>query len=285
MRASIISILIPCYNQQKHLDKCLSSLYQQTYKNLEIIIVNDGSTDLSEQIIDTYVEKTKSSPTIKIIKINQENKGVGAAVNTGIKYITGDFFCWQDSDDYYEINALEKLKIYLDENPEKDLVRGEVAFRHEENVNSIAYIGKSKQPNSTNIFLNALFHKDIYCYQGCFMVRSSFFLNCIKNKEIYPSRKGQNWQLLLPISYYGKCGYINTVVFNYIIRKNSLSHTIYTTKAKSHIYREYITIINNTLNTIDMPCSYRIWLMARIYVKYTRKQVSLFFKYLTKRYH
>lgn len=285
MKETIISILIPCYNQQKHLDKCLSSLYQQTYKNLEIIIVNDGSTDLSEQIIDTYVEKTKSSPTIKIIKINQENKGVGAAVNTGIKYITGDFFCWQDSDDYYEINALEKLKIYLDENPEKDLVRGEVAFRHEENVNSIAYIGKSKQPNSTNIFLNALFHKDIYCYQGCFMVRSSFFLNCIKNKEIYPSRKGQNWQLLLPISYYGKCGYINTVVFNYIIRKNSLSHTIYTTKAKSHIYSEYITIINNTLNTIAMPCSYRIWLMARIYVKYTRKQVSLFFKYLTKRYH
>lgn len=275
-----ISIVIPCYNQERFLDKCLSSLINQTYKHLEIIIVNDGSTDSSEKIIDSYIELSKSSETLRIIKINQENKGLGGAINTGLKFISGDLFCWQDCDDFYERDALEKLKKYLDENPNYDFVRGEVAFRHEENMNSIAYIGKSKYPQKTNIFKNVLFHKDMYCYPGCFLIRSVFFTQCVPYREIYPSKRGQDWQLLLPVSYYGKCGYLNSVVFNYVIRKNSMSHKKQTTKTKLQIYDEFIRIINKTLNNISMPYTLKTWLQIRIIVKYRKKQISSMLRFL-----
>lgn len=107
---NLISIIIPVYNAEHFLERCLNSLLSQTYKNLEIIVVNDGSTDNSANIINQFAKKND-----RIIPIHQNNQGVSTARNLGLKKATGDYIGFVDADDevlpeMYEIllkNALE----------------------------------------------------------------------------------------------------------------------------------------------------------------------------------
>ena len=96
------SIIVPVYNVEKYLPKCLDSLINQTYKNIEIICINDGATDNSAQILDEY---SKNDDRIKII--NQENKGVSIARNIGINSATGDYILFVDSDDWLDVHTCE----------------------------------------------------------------------------------------------------------------------------------------------------------------------------------
>ena len=83
MKNGLVSIIIPCYNASKYLNKCLDSLLNQTYKNIEVIIVNDGSTDESKLIIESYIDKF-SKKKKKLIIINQDNAGHAVAVNNAL---------------------------------------------------------------------------------------------------------------------------------------------------------------------------------------------------------
>jgi glycosyltransferase involved in cell wall biosynthesis len=99
-----ISILIPVYNTDKYLAKCIESVLNQTYKNLEIIIIDDGSTDRSGEICDTYLEKDN-----RIKVIHQENSCRGNALNNGLRIATGKFVGFVDCDDYIEPDMYETL--------------------------------------------------------------------------------------------------------------------------------------------------------------------------------
>lgn len=99
-----ISVVIPVYNVEKYLSECLDSVIYQTYKNLQIILVDDGSTDSSGKICDEYAEKDD-----RITVVHQSNAGAGAAKNTGLKLIDGDYFSIIDSDDYIELDMYEKM--------------------------------------------------------------------------------------------------------------------------------------------------------------------------------
>ena len=99
-----ISVVLPVYNVANYLRKCLDSLVNQTFKDFEVICVNDGSTDLSLGIIEGYAV---SDSRFKII--TQENQGLSGARNTGIEHVQGDYVIFVDSDDWLEENALELL--------------------------------------------------------------------------------------------------------------------------------------------------------------------------------
>ncbi|EGF52297.1 Glycosyltransferase involved in cell wall bisynthesis [Bacteroides clarus YIT 12056] len=103
-----ISIIIPVYNVENYLAECLNSVVNQTYRDIEIIIVNDGSTDNSFSIIQQY---QLHDERIKII--NQENQGLSAARNAGMKVASGDYLWFIDSDDYVAINACEEFVKHL----------------------------------------------------------------------------------------------------------------------------------------------------------------------------
>ena len=100
----LISIIVPVYNVEKYLRQCLESLINQTYKNIEIICINNGSTDKSSEILVEFAQKDSR---IKII--TQEKSGVSAARNSGLKIASGDYIMFVDSDDWTEIDACEKL--------------------------------------------------------------------------------------------------------------------------------------------------------------------------------
>ena len=97
-----ISVIIPVYNVEEYLQKCLDSVVNQTLKDIEIICINDGSTDNSLQILEEYAQKDS-----RIIVINQQNQGVAAARNKGLEIARGDYIWFVDSDDYVERNGLD----------------------------------------------------------------------------------------------------------------------------------------------------------------------------------
>lgn len=104
-----ISVIIPVYNSSTYLRKCLDSVVNQTLKDIEIIVINDGSTDDSKNIIEEYLCKYKNK---NIIFIDQENKGIGKTRNIGIKKATGEYITFVDSDDYIKENMLEEYYKY-----------------------------------------------------------------------------------------------------------------------------------------------------------------------------
>ena len=101
---NLISVIIPVYNVENYLDECIQSVLQQTYKNLEIILVDDGSTDNSGVICDEYKDKDT-----RITVLHQKNGGISKARNVGIEYAHGEYIGFVDSDDFIHPQMYELL--------------------------------------------------------------------------------------------------------------------------------------------------------------------------------
>lgn len=100
-----VSIIVPVYNVEKYLDKCLNSLVNQTLKEIEIIVVNDGTKDNSQKIIDQYKEKYPD----KVFAYLKENGGLSSARNYGLKKAKGQYVAFVDSDDFVDVNMYDKM--------------------------------------------------------------------------------------------------------------------------------------------------------------------------------
>lgn len=111
-----VSIVVPVYNAEKYLDQCVTSIMGQTYRHLEIILVNDGSTDHSLEICRKYAETDE-----RITVVEQINQGVVKARKTGVEAATGDFIGWADADDWMESGYIEGL-VRLQEESNADIV-------------------------------------------------------------------------------------------------------------------------------------------------------------------
>ena len=112
-----VSVIVPVYNVEKYIDKCLESLVNQTLADIEIIVVNDGSPDNSQLIVDEYVKKYPK----KIRSFIKENGGQGSARNLGLEYSRGEYISFVDSDDWLEDEALEKM-YYKAKKEDSDIV-------------------------------------------------------------------------------------------------------------------------------------------------------------------
>lgn len=104
MKNKLISVIVPVYNVENYLEKCLDSIINQVYKKIEIILINDGSTDLSSQICDDYQNKDN-----RIIVIHKSNEGPSEARNSGLNIAQGEYIAFIDSDDYIDELYLDTL--------------------------------------------------------------------------------------------------------------------------------------------------------------------------------
>lgn len=104
MNEPTVSVIVPVYNVEMYLERCLYSIVNQTYGNLEIILVDDGSKDRSGKMCDLWKKKDS-----RIRVIHKENEGLGYARNSGIEIATGEYVAYVDSDDYVELNAFQKV--------------------------------------------------------------------------------------------------------------------------------------------------------------------------------
>lgn len=112
MKEPLISVIIPIYNPGKYLKPCLDSIINQTYRKLEIILIDDGSTDGSGEVCDRYAAQDG-----RVICVHQKNAGVSKARNAGLQLATGEYISFPDSDDYLELDTYEYLVRIMEEHP------------------------------------------------------------------------------------------------------------------------------------------------------------------------
>ncbi|WP_230301229.1 glycosyltransferase family 2 protein [Peribacillus simplex] len=160
-----MSIIVPVYNVEKYIDKCLYSLANQTLNNIEIIIVNDGSTDNSQSVIDKYVSEYGD----KMISFKKENGGLSDARNFGLKYANGEYIGFVDPDDWVEHEMYERLYDYAKER-NADIVISDFIYEPESYITNSALISNidlslKKNPEMLLIepsVCNKLFKKSLF---------------------------------------------------------------------------------------------------------------------------
>ena len=118
-----VSVIVPVYNVENYLDKCLESIINQSFKDMEIILIDDGSLDDSGKICDTYSENNYN-----IYTLHQKNSGPGESRNTGLACATGDYILFLDSDDFICNNTLEILSKCAKENNYRFFSFGDAMF-------------------------------------------------------------------------------------------------------------------------------------------------------------
>lgn len=239
----LVSIITPCYNGEKKVIKFLDSILKQTYKNVELIIVNDGSTDKTEDVILSYKDKFISKG-YEFIYLKQKNSGQDIALNNGLKYFSGDYLMWPDSDDILLPTNIEEKVKYLEKNKSVGLVYCNTNLVKEDNLNKVVkkwdkVLYEDRLENVNDILLNK-----VVLAGGAWMMRSSFFLKQNSSKQIIITGQGQNLQMLLPIAFNYDMGKIDKYLFTYVIYKNSHSN-------KKRTYEEMMKRIDDSIKGID----------------------------------
>lgn len=236
---TLVTVIVPIYNVEDYLEECINSILAQTYNNLEIILVDDGSTDNSPKICDRY--KLKDN---RIKVVHKKNEGLGYARNSGMKVATGEFVTFVDSDDYCENKMIENLVAPIIELGADTVIGG---FKRVNNEKKIIYIEKYKkkmydQDVYTNFFSKMLgsmpnSHDSIRMS----VWNSLYSLSIIKGNSIkFPSeRKLISEDLVFDEQYY------------------SYSKKVYLTDSTDYCYRLNESSLTQTYkkNRIDTTCA------------------------------
>ena len=225
-----ISIIVPVYNSEKYLEKCLDSLINQTFKDLEIILINDGSTDNSQEIINRY--KIKDN---RIICIKKTNSGQGEARNVGIKNSHGKFIMFVDSDDYVDLNICKKLYDVAELNNADLVFTDYYEVDERDNIINNQKIKNVSLLDAKKLFLTTQFGP-------CAKLIKSEIIK--ENKLLFPSFRAYEDIGVVPAWGLNskKIYYLSESLYYYLIRKGS---TMNQTK-----YNEKLTHIFASLNNL-----------------------------------
>lgn len=223
MEKKIVSVIIPCYNGGSVIDRSVKSVYDQfTDLRIELIIVDDGSTDKSKERILEWIPLFERKQHL-LKYVYQENKGLGGAINTGLKYVTGKYLTLLDADDCFLPDSINKRAVFLEKNP--DFVGVRTNGWYDRDGERRLFAENINEKMNTNLF-DGLIGGSATNWAGSYMIRTDKLFDFYPDREIYPSRFGQNMQLLLPLSYKNKFGFIDEPLMIYYLQSNSLSQAV-----------------------------------------------------------
>ena len=214
-----VSIIVPCYNGERFVDQCLESIYTQDYPCVELIIVDDGSTDHSHGRIIAWNTRFKEKG-YELKYVFQQNQGLGGAINTGLKFVTGNYLTLLDVDDIFLNGSISERARFLAAHPDYNAVRTNGWIIKGENRR--LFVSDDEEKKISDVF-TALVHGKTNNWAGSYMVRTDILFSFYPNREMYISRFGQNLQILLPVTYHAKCGFIDQPLMCYIQQPDSLS--------------------------------------------------------------
>lgn len=221
---NIVSIIVPCFNGERYIEKCFNSILEQTYREIQFIFCDDGSSDASYEKAISWEPKFLNKG-IQFICLKKSNGGAASAVDMALKYVKGAYFEVLDIDDYIYPRNIELKISYLKENPEVSVVRNEgEIFNVELNKVVSSFTSNIAEANDKNIFKDLIFGKT-YNWTGSYLIRTKSFMEYNKGLDIFISKYGQNMQLLLPVTKNSKCGFIPVVLTRYNEYPKSVSHT------------------------------------------------------------
>lgn len=217
-----VSIVVPVYNVAAYLVRCLDSIRSQTYSNFEVLLVNDGSSDLSGEICDNYKGLDK-----RFRVIHKKNGGVSSARNAGIESAVGTVLCFIDSDDYVDANYLKCLVDDWHQSPDTEMVF--------QGVSRIFTDGQIKNTNIPNININA---RDTYSLFNIAKVSLNgnpvgklYKTTTIQREKLYfVEAFTYNEDMIFVLEYILLCSgtivFSNTIHYNYMINSGSLTNRL-----------------------------------------------------------
>ena len=218
MNSPLVSVIVPVYNVEKYLEKCLDSITRQTYENLEIILVDDGSTDDSGRMIDEYKKGTKDK---RIRIIHKKNGGLSSARNAGLELMKGEWVVFVDSDDYISRDFVETLYNLAIKN------NAEIATCSFESFSDDGSILKKSPswPNgvmSGTEAINDMFANKRPAYICLSMFRAELF---VKNDILFPEgREFEDIATRVKLLYFAKkVAFSNKRLYSYLIRGGSIT--------------------------------------------------------------
>ncbi len=218
----MVSVIIPCYNGEKVIDKSIKSVYMQECNfSMELIVIDDGSTDESREKIINWIPKFKEKGYI-LKYVYQKNRGLGGAIDTGLKYVSGKYLTLLDSDDCFLQESIKKRVEFLEMNQDYVGVRSN-GWQDKHGTRKL-FVTDPKEKMETNLF-DGLIGGNATNWAGSYMVRTEVLFKFYPTREIYPSRFGQNMQILLPVAYKNKFGYIDEPLMVYFLQDNSHSQS------------------------------------------------------------
>ena len=226
-----ISVIVPVYNVEKYLDKCLTSLIKQTYKNFEIIVINDGSIDNSLAICNKYANKYDN---VKVY--DYKNAGVAHARNVGIKKATGDYLLFVDSDDYIDEKLLENLNEFLKKN-DCDIVCFDM-YKVVNNVNTYYHTSNSLVKDNIKRYIIG---DSGPCNK---LIKKKLFNNLKFMEKIYYEDLATMPILAL---YTNKIEFLEEPLYYYVQRDNSIMHQ----KKFSEKLLDIFTSLDNVYEVYD----------------------------------
>lgn len=253
-----ISVIIPVYNVEKYLKRCLDSVVNQTYKNLEIILVDDGSADNSGKICDEYAQKDK-----RIIVIHKENGGVSSVRNKGLDICTGDYVSFIDSDDWLENCFYEYVVNNVKDN---DLL---IFFYHITNGKNSKWIkyNNAEFELTKEKCLMELTKAKIQSYLWVMIFKRKLFYNIR-----FPQNRNYEDQAIMHLLI-DKCQnikYCNKAFYNYFQNPKGITHTVNYKNYKDFLYvnilrgrflkKKYPEIYKYHLNYIYSAIAKLCWL-------------------------
>ena len=220
----MVSLIVPCYNGEAFIDRCIDSILSQTYKDIELIFVNDGSTDNTDRLINNRRAEIEQTFT-RFIYIKQENQGVGAACSNGFGQATGEYLSLLDVDDILLPDSVKLRVDYLNTHPEYALVRTNGYYVQEDNVDACDRLMEVNEYMKVkeDVFED-IFNSTTYLWPGTYMIRMTVLDQLYPDRKIYPSRSGQNLQFVMMAAYKNRAGFIDVPLMKYVVRKESLSH-------------------------------------------------------------
>lgn len=218
-----ISVVIPIYNVERYLDRCLMSILNQTYSELEIILVNDGSTDNSLAIAQRYARQDE-----RFVLVSQSNAGLSAARNTGLEIATGEYVAFIDSDDWIEPIMFEELSLFF-QLEEYDFVCFRLQFDNLRRKTNFTY-GKNYAVKSLsgtiNILKDALYVKNIPTAVWAKIYKRSFLEKY--NIQFKEGIVNEDTLFTLQVACRAiKVGFVNQVFYHAIEREGSISRSSY----------------------------------------------------------
>ena len=250
MDKPLVSIVTPCYNGERYLGRFLQSVLNQTYTNIELVLINDGSTDKTEETIDNF-RPVFENKGINFITEFQPNAGQAAALNRGLKLFTGKYLSCVDSDDELMPQFIETKVEYMEQNPDVAFCYGK-AIEVNESASDVVVrtYEKRNKTGRYEFFEDIIYVRNIF-YPG-YLFRADCVDTAIPERKIYTGTGGQNAQLLLPFAwYYGEPAYVGESVYKYYVRSDSHSHSINSSEKIINQFYNYEKILTATIENLN----------------------------------
>lgn len=239
----LVSIITACYNESEYIEELLNSICNQTYKNIEMIIIDDGSTDNTKTIIRNY-ENSFSSNGMSLSYIYQNNAGQAAATNRALKLMSGKYLCWIDGDDFLYPTAIEKKVTFLESHSDYGMVTSDFYLYYQVDKRLERKGSIYKNLNwQTNQFALTLAGESII-ENLAHMINIELYRKINPQMDILEIREGQNYQIILPVLYFYKRGYIDEPLGCYRIHNDSHCH-------QKRSYYDQIARFDNLINMLD----------------------------------